>query len=68
MKMPKVLVEAISPFLCLFHMEHTENYVNGSKHARTGGANFFHALFSRCKGFLNKLSTQPYRYSVASHV
>jgi len=102
MKMTKVLGEAISPFLCLFGMEHTKNYVNGSKHARTGRANFFHATtknlahagnsksvqplqrllkysllklllnlnvnLSHKKNRVNKLSTQPYRHSIASHV
>jgi hypothetical protein len=59
MKMPKVLVEAISPFLCLFRMEHTKNYVNGSKHARTGRANFFHTTTKNLAHAGNSKSVQP---------
>jgi len=54
MKMPKMLVEAISPLLCLFRMEHTENYVNGSKRAI-----FFHATTKNLAHAGNSKSVQP---------
>jgi hypothetical protein len=57
--MPKVLVEAISQLLCLFCTEHTKNYINGSKHARTGRTIFFHVTTKKMAHASNSKSVQP---------